>query len=350
LWSQTFDREMTDIFAVQDEIAGAVVDALKLKLLGSPRRHTPSVEVYDLFLRGRQSLIRANREDTKRALESFRQAVALDPAYAEAYAMLAMAEVFMAPPDPKGRAEAKQRGMAAAERAVALDPQLGDAYGSRGFLRRLEWDWAGALADAEKSVQLGPMDGRNQLRYGVILQTIGRLREGLPVLEKATELEPLLTPAWVQLGVGRGALGDFAGMRRALRRASAIDPHFLSDYSEAELLLLEGKAAQARAVYAKMDDGELGVIMADHSLGKRAEARQALDRYIGAHPDGDPYLYAEANAWLGADAKAFAWLDKAVEQRSGVIVYLNQDPLLRSLRDDPRYAAFTRKLGMPAAP
>ncbi len=354
IWSQTFDRKLTDVFAVQDEIAGAVVDTLKLKLLGVARRHTPRVEVYDLYLRARQSLIRGSLENTKRAHQLLREAVAQDPDYAEAFAMLAMTEVFLAPyakRDPEGNSQAMQRGIAAAEHAVALDPQLGDAYGSRGFVRRLQWDWTGALADAEKSVALGPQDSRNHLRHAVILLTLGRLQEGEAAAVRAIELDPMLTPAWHQLGMAKAARGDFAGTLAAYRRAVAIDPSFLAASPEdPELLLLDGKPLEARAIYAASERGEIGVIMCDYSLGRKAEARLALERLVASNKHFDAYVFAEAFAWLGEDAKAFALLDTALAERHPGMPYLIQDPLLRSLHDDPRFAKLQERMGLPALP
>ncbi|MEO7149429.1 MAG: hypothetical protein ABIY40_05800 [Rhodanobacteraceae bacterium] len=186
LWSQTYDRKLTDVFAVQEDIAGAVVDALKLKLLPGQRpstakHHVPGFETYDHYLLGIQLLTHNDSADFGRAVETLRQAVTLDPDYAAAYAGLAMAESFAVEdsPDVADVAQGDQRAMAAAERAVALDPTLGDAYGVRGYVRTSQWDWNGALADLVKAVTLEPGEARNQLRYGYLLAALGRLQRRL---------------------------------------------------------------------------------------------------------------------------------------------------------------------------
>ncbi|CAN5125517.1 serine/threonine-protein kinase [soil metagenome] len=348
LWTQTFDRKLTDVFAVQDEIAGAVVDSLKLKLMGEQRKHTPSVAAYDLYLQGWHALSQGKSDSAQRALAVLRKAVALDPDYASAHALLAMAEIFNSSRlDPQGQAEGKKRAMAAAERAVALDPGLGEGYGVRGFLRRLDWDWTGALEDAERSVALGSGDGRNHLRHGLILQALGRVTEAESALERAVAIDPLLTPAWGPLALAKTALGDYPGARAAIARVDAIDPDFLAgDSLSINLLLLEGKPAQARARYADMGF-ELGVILADHSLGKTGAARQALEALAAKEGKQDPYGIAVGYAWLGLPDQAFVWLDRAADQRSYGVLQLAQDPMLRSLRKDPRYAKLLQKVGIP---
>ncbi|MEO6104666.1 MAG: protein kinase [Pseudoxanthomonas sp.] len=348
LWSQSFDRKPTDVFAVQDEIAGAVVDSLKLKLLGEQHKHTTSVAAYDLYLQGWHELIQGKSDSAKRALVVLRQAVALDPDYAGAYALLAMAEIFNSVKlDPPNRIEGRKRAMAAAERSVELDRGLGEAYGVRGFLRRLDWDWSGALADAERSVALGSGDGRNHLRYGLILQTLGRVTEAESALERAVAIDPLLTPAWGPLAQTKIALGDYAGARAAIARVDAIDPDFLAGESlPIDLLLLEGKAVQARAGYAAKGF-ELGVILADHSLGKTGAARQALKALAAKQGDRDPYGIALGYAWLDLPDQAFVWLDRAAEQRSHGILEMAQEPMMSSLRKDARYAKLLKKVGMP---
>ena len=350
LWSQSYDRKLTDVFAVQDEIAGAVVEALKLKLLSVSHRNTPSVEAYDQYLRGNQFLIRSGFENRKLALASFRKAVALDPEFAEAYAGLAMAENFMAPgpEDPKGSTEARQRAMAAAERAVALDPGLGEGYSARGFLRRLAWDWIGGLADADQSVALSPSDGRSHLRRAVALESVNRLPEAQAAVERAIVLEPFLTPAWYTLSRVKLGRGDYKGAREAFRRIGDIDPSFGNDSPFAgRLLLLEGKPAEARALLAKLSDTSVELILADHDLGKHAQARRALDQLAATQGIADAYLLATGYAWIGQTATALDWLERAYATHSGGMQMISYDPMLRRLRGEPRFRALLRKLGLP---
>ncbi|MEO5595953.1 MAG: protein kinase [Lysobacteraceae bacterium] len=351
LWSQSYDRKLTDVFAVQDDIAGSVVDALKIKLLPGDRPSTakhfvPGVAAYDLFLRGRELLQSSRPEDYSKAVLVFRQVIALDPNYAAGHALLGMAESFAVEdnPDAAARAQGEARAMAAAEKAVALDPQLGDAYATRGYLRGTNaWDWDGALADLSEAVRLDPGVAANQLRYGYLLATLGRLPEASAALQRSTELEPLFTPAWYFLGRVKAAQSDYDGAQAALERTLTIDPGYrpASSYL-GTVSLLRGNAAAAREIFLKMHD-PAGIAIAEHDLGHSVESRQALDQVIAAQPNGRPYQIAVVYAWTGNRDQAFAWLDKAVLQHEGAI-FLKYDPLLRGLRDDPRYMTLLRRL------
>jgi TolB-like protein/Tfp pilus assembly protein PilF/tRNA A-37 threonylcarbamoyl transferase component Bud32 len=356
LWSQSYDRKLVDVFAVQEEIASAVVESLKIELLaGTPvragARHVPRFEVYDNFLRGRQALTRNSLEDFRLALSSFRSAVELDPNYADAWSGLAMAESFVGEAgqsDAGQKMQARARAMAAAERAVALDPGLGDAHAARGYLlSHNEWKWSAALADLGKAVSLDPRDGRNQLRHGYLLGTLNRLPEARAALEQATVVDPMFTPGWYWLGRVRAGQGDFEGARQAMSRALAIDPQFQDAEAYLGLIaLLQGDAAVARATFSRLGRA-FSVSMADYSLGRPAQARQELQALIDAPGQDNFYAIAMAHAWMGDKDQAFAWLDRCVQSRDAGLAVLAYDPVMRSLRDDPRYRPLLGKIGLP---
>lgn len=358
LWSRTFDRELKDIFAIQSEIAQGVAKALRIQLLpDGPRataeHHVPSFETYDYFLQGRQMLVRGDHAGFAKAVQAFRQAVAMDPEYAEAYSGLAMAESFAVEqnPDRTQVTLAQRRAMAAAERAVALDPGLGDAYAARGYLRGSnDWDWEGALADLETALRLDPQDARNQIRYGYLLATLGRLPEAADAFRKGIADDPLFTPDWYWLGRVQAAQGDPAAARRAMNRALAIDPEFLDASSYiGTLSLLQGDPATALATYTKT--GSLnGVAMAEHDLGHTAQAQFALDQLIAKRAEHAAYAIAAVYAWWNDPDQAFPWLERAVAQHDTALVTVKYDPLLRNLHSDPRFNELLAKLGLPSAP
>jgi adenylate cyclase len=355
LWSQTYDRQEADIFAVQDDIAGAVVDALKVKLLpglrpSSSKHHVPSFESYDQYLLGRKLRASDAEGSMEDSLKAFRRAVTIDPNYAQGFAAVAMAESFVAEenPDTLAAAQGYRRALAAAEQAVALDQELGDAYASRGYVRGTDyWDWSGAMADMAKAISLDPGEARNQLRYGDLLVTLGRLSEAITALEKSAQQDPLLVPAWHQLGVAKAAQGDYEGARAAMNRVLAIRPgHRFAAMHLGTLCLLQGDAATARSVFAQLKSN-FGLALAEHDLGNLAESKHARDQLIAIHAKDSPYFIACAYAWSGDRDQAFAWLDRAVAQHDPYIVGLKSDPLLRGLRDDARYAALLKKLKLP---
>jgi len=354
LWSQTYDRELKDIFAVQSGIAQSVADSLKVKLMsghaGSAiKHHVPSFETYDHFLLGRQLLVRDDAQGFATAVEAFRQAVALDPDYAEAYSGLAMAESFAVENNPDGNVVAlgQRRAMAAAERAVALDPELGDAYAARGYLRGTnDWNWNGAKADVLKAVSLDPSDSRNQLRLGYLLATLNRLSEASVAIGKCLDHDPLFPPCWYWLGRLKAAQADYEGARQTMKRVLAIDPEYKAASSYLGILsLLQGDPAAAREVFVKMER-PAGIALAEHDLGHAEQAKAALDQLIAAHAMDSAYQIATVYAWSGDRDQAFIWLERAVEQHEIGLVSLIHDPLLRGLHADPRFAEVCRKVGL----
>ena len=204
LWSQAYDRELTDIFAVQDEIAAAVVDALKLRLLPAQQpstagHHVPGTAAYKNFLLGRQLLNRATEEGFHRAVGEFAQAVALEPGYAAALAGLALAEAYASDYTDSDAAmlAGRERAGDAAERAVASDPLLGEAYTARAVLRFVfDLDWNGGDADFAQALVFNPGDVMTHWQYSRLLAALGRLPEALASASQATQLDPLSAQAW----------------------------------------------------------------------------------------------------------------------------------------------------------
>jgi TolB-like protein/Tfp pilus assembly protein PilF len=353
LWSQSYDRKLDDVFAVQDEIAVAVVEALKLRLLapanGRTTRHVPGFAAYDNYLLGRQNMVIGDRASFELALAAYRKAVALDPEYAEAWSGLAMAETFRAQRGGEDAEAAMKLARAAAERAIALDPTLGDAYASRAYIRGNDWDWNGALDDAAKAVALAPRDGRNQMRHAFVLSTLGRQDEARAALEAGARADPLLLPLWQRIAITALAQGDYAGARHAAERAKAIDPGSPFSASVGAFAdLLDGDAKAARAAFAASKN-DYGVLMADFTLGRRKEAVQALSRLVAAEQGPWSYGVAMACAWTRQLDCAFEQLDRIVAARHVSALSIPYDPILDNLHDDPRYAALLARMGLPPA-
>ncbi|MET0231439.1 MAG: tetratricopeptide repeat protein [Rhodanobacteraceae bacterium] len=357
LWSKSYDRKLVDVFAVQDDIAGAVVDALKVRLLpadrpSTARHHVPAFETYDRYLLGRQMLARSSNGDgnSARARDAFAAAIEKDSSYAAAYSGLAMAESFVSEDlrDASEIRDTQARAMSAADRAVMLDPELGDAYAARGYLRGANaWDWDGAMADLTRAVALDPADGRNQMRYGFLLAAVGRLSDARTAVERGIEHEPLLAPLWYCLGRIKAGQTDYEGASLALHRALAIDPDFRAATSYLGVLsLIAGNAGEALA-YFRQAGNAFGAAIAEWALGDSAQSAQAMDDLIAKHAADGAYGIAQAYAWRGSSDDAFAWLHKAVEQHDGGLIALKYDPLLASLRADARYDATVASMGLP---
>jgi serine/threonine-protein kinase len=357
VWSQNFDRELDDVFAVQDEIARAVVEALKVKLL--PEQHlsnahsTRNTEAYEAYLLGLTVLRRGRYDDSKHALSAFEHAVALDPQYAAAWAGLARAQSAVADykQDFEESCAAKLTALTTAERAIRLAPELADGYVIRGQLRyRVLWDWPGAIDDLRRGLELDPGSSDARLQYGLALHNLGRMDEAVAMSERVIADDPLSWLGWLFHGALLRNCGRFAEGRRALQRSLQINPqaswtrHVLGC-----LELLDGRTQLALEIFreAGAPYREAGIAMAEHTLGHEDESKQTLARIETTFGAGFAHQIAEAHAWRGDTDAAFAWLERACEQRDSGIARLRSEPMMRSLHGDPRWSALLRKLKFP---
>jgi TolB-like protein/cytochrome c-type biogenesis protein CcmH/NrfG len=353
LWSETYDRQLKDVFQVQDEIAGAVVSALKLKLSpgqqATSSHRTSNTDAYTQYLLGRQLLERSGTDDFRHAVAAFSKAVELDPGYAAAYAELAVAQASVS--DRTVDAPLFQQSLKTADRAVELAPEEAEGYAARGYLRRFNWDWAGAQADLTKAVALDPGDSTVQFRYATLQATLGRRAEAITALQKSTSLEPLSTVSWAILGGRLIADRQYAAAHETLRRALEIQPDSnYALYNLGMLQMLEGNVGQALATFHRIDGevyGLSGVAMAEYSLGQTRESGQAVDALIARFPRGADYQIAQTYAWCGNKDKAFEWLEHAYQTHDGGMAQIKDDIALSSLRTDVRFAQILRKLQLP---
>jgi TolB-like protein len=351
LWSSTYDRELKDIFKVQDDIAAAVVEVLKSKLAAPAAGSRPTnPDAYSELLLGRQFFNRGNPAGFKSAIADYHRAITLDPGYAAAYAGLAMAEAYWA--DNGGEPADVERALADADKAIALAPHLADGYVARGWLRfSRKWDWQGAQADLEKAIQLDAGDSTSERRYGGLLASLGRLPEGVSAARKAIDIDPLSNAAWGNLGVYYNGAGQYADARKALDRALEINPDSVyASWNLGLTELLDGRAEQALAAFPGSNAAafhQAGLAMAHHSLGHAAQSQEALDVLVAKLAQGWAYQIAEVYAWRGERDQAFDWLQRAYTQHDGGLIQIKYDRLLTSLRNDARYAALLRQMNLP---
>lgn len=261
LWSETYDRKLTGVFAVQDDIAKAVVAALRLKLLPaqmptSAGHRTGDPEVYAQYLLGRQRLSRSRRESYLQAAQSFQKALALDPTFAPAWAGLACAEFWIADSaaTPEEPAAGQQRALAAADKAVALGPFLPEGYVARGLIRAgTLFDWKGAGEDFERALSLSPEDSEVNREYANgVLRPMGRLPEAVAFARRATELDPLNGHAWSTYGSLLLSAGNLDAARDALERSLEVNPE--QAFAPAWLGVLYLIPAQARRGAGRLPD------------------------------------------------------------------------------------------------
>jgi TolB-like protein/Tfp pilus assembly protein PilF len=358
-WSQVFDRQLDDIFKVQDEIAAAVVEAFHLELLPgnskvSTGSRTDNSAAHSQYLLGRQFFNRTNIDDFRRAVAAYKQAIALDPKYAAAYAGLAVAENELSRDPGHSVAEVlagQRRALEAADKAIAIDPALSEGYAARGYLRfTINWDWAGAEADLSRAFELDPGSYRTYTCYACFLATLGRLPEALDINRKALELDPLSADTWFRRSIQLNAAGRLPEARKAAKRALEISPeHAFAWFNLGVTSLLERRPKEALEEFQKTSKArrEAGVAMAQHDLGGVEESQRALDALIEGYATTNAYQVAEVYAWRGQPDDAFAWLERAYAQHDGTLVQVKFDPLLANLRADARYAKFLDKMRLP---
>jgi len=362
LWSQIYDRELTDVFEVQDEIAKSVVAALKLRFGTSSEssaqdRHTTNLEAYQQYLLGEHFRKRASEDGNRRAIEAYEKAVALDPGYSPAWVGLSQARsdranTFAA--SLSALLDDLELSHRAAEKAVALDPGSGRAYGARGNARIYnKWDWAGGHADLDRAIALNPGDAEIQALYGRALIGLGRVGDHgvVAALQRATELDPLNAWSWLNLSWSYLVAGQFRAARTATERAMEVSPDFeFGKCFLGDISLVEGRPDTALDWYVRCPvewKRFPGIAMAQHDLGRSDESNIALETVISRFAGVAAMQVAEVHAWRGEGDAAFDWLDRAHSQRDTGVSNVKVDLLLRNLHGDPRYNAFLKKLNLP---
>jgi TolB-like protein/Flp pilus assembly protein TadD len=356
LWSESYDRKLTDVFKVQDEIAGAVVTALKFHLLptqpaAQEELRTSNIEAFTHYLEGRQSFNRGDLEGYQRAVTAFTAATTLDPHYAVAYAALALAQFWVADDisDRAGNEAALKSALAAAEKAVTLDPKLAAGYAARGFQRAtVGFDFKGGKADLDKAVALSPHDADVLHRSAVVLAVLGSLPAAISRETEALELDPLSAEICMRLGFFFAANQQLAEARPMYERALAIAPTSIRAlYNLGSLDLLENRPEEALAAF-RQNGSEgfrlVGQAMAEYSLGHLDASQRILEQLIAKDVS---YNVAEIYAWRDENDHAFRWLELSLVKQEPTLTWIKIDPFFRSLRGDARYKALLRKMNLP---
>lgn len=355
LWSETFDRDLRDVFKVQDEIAAAVVSALKLHLISAQRSTarelgTANLEAYNEFLLGKQSYNQGTADGYRRAIASLRAAISLDPDYAAAYALLALAQFWVA--DSTFNAKDFESAVAAAQKAVELDPNRGAGYAARGFVRAIySFDFSGGRSDLEKAVALNPGDADVLHRSAVLLGILGDLPTAISREQQALALDPLSAEICMRLAFFLAANQQLAQARSLYEKSLAIAENSIrARYNLGQLELLENQPERALATFRQNASPELrleGQAKAEYSLGHREAAQEALNQLVAESATRGPWRIAAVYAWRGDKDQAFAWAERAYELRDTAITWIKIDTSFRSLRGDRRYHSLLRKMNLP---
>ena len=355
LWTRTFDRELRDIFAVQREIATAVADSLKVTLLGSADNSTQmvpkSVEAHNAYLQGHFHFLRRNIEDYRKAITYFDQAIDVDPDYALAYAE--RAETWTMIGDLTGqRPTAYPKARSDAEKAVAIAPALAEAHAALGWVRFFgEWKFAEGLSELKRAKELSPANPTaNDLLARVIIY-LGGIDEAERQAREAVELDPLSVSTLFNLSRVLFIAGKLDEADAAGRKVAELQPSAASSHRWQVLVAVQrgdGETA-LREAQLEPDAGfrPFELALAQYVRGDHKAADAALAELIANGRDSLAYQIAEVYAVRGETDKAFEWLQISFDNHDGGTLSLSVDPLLRGLRDDPRYKNLLAKLGLP---
>jgi TolB-like protein len=361
LWSNSYDRAFDDVFKVQDEIANAVVKALKLTLsapaVASASSRTLNTEAYEQFLIGRQFLARTGVDNYRLAEEAFRKAVALDPTFAAAYASLSDAQYLIEADVGRLSPTDYQRILAELNRAIELAPNLSDGYSERG-IDQLEYfgDLQAAHVDLSRALELDPSNSANLRRFGVLQRCLGNVGEAVVYGKKATDIDPLDVFAWLHLGEAYAASHNYPEAADALLKAVQISPESpVASMGLFDVWLLQGRADEVLRSVERLREPIYSLpyrAMAEFTLGNERESRKALEEFIEL-VDKQSFFFAgwetvaTIYAWRGERQKALDWLERAASQGNGGIACITSDPFYASFHDDPRFKALLRRLNLP---
>jgi len=354
LWSASYDREVTDILAVQDEIARSVAASLRVVLKGErrePSARGTSAETYDAYLQGKYFLKQETIENWVKAMGYFEQATKLDPSFAPAWAGLADSRVQLAAWGYFTPVEGYSKGREAVERALALDPNEADAYAVRGRIQRhFDWDWDASDASYKQALALEPGNAHIIVSAAWLKATLGRWEEAVALARRAVELDPLTEDSHDALITMLLRAGRFEEARAAHKKLRELNP------SLPERLWIDMLQSRSQEALTIVNEGWdhpglrlFGRALAYHAMGRKREADAALAELIKYDRHAEmSYQIAEVYAFRGEADRAFEWLERAYDQRDpGLPPHLKGDLLLQNIRHDPRYTALLNKMRLP---
>jgi eukaryotic-like serine/threonine-protein kinase len=357
LWSETYDRNLDDIFAVQDDIARSVAQALSVTLLGrsapSSRSRASNVQAYNLYLQGKHLTGRPSPENLRKAISYYEQALRLDPGYALAWVGLASAHTAQADQGQVAAADGYRKARELVEKALSLEPNLPEAYAALGWIRKsYDWDWSGADEAYKRALELDPGNAVVIRGAAALASNLGRFDEAIELGRRAVELDPLSVASQTNLGIAALYAGRLSEAEAAVRKALELNPENLNGHQQLALIHLaqgrpEAALAETEKTAAASPWRRYGLALAYQALGRKTEADRALAEFLEKDREIAAFQIGEVYAFRGERDRAFEWLERAYAQRDPGLSEIKGDPLLKGLEGDPRYRALLAKLGLP---
>src|SRR5262245_6838563 len=358
LWSQTFDRELKDIFAVQAEIAKAVATSLELTLLGTEADSaknvaTKSVEAHNAYLQGHFYFQRRNLEGYLEAVNFFDQAIHLDPGYALAYAERSQAWTWIGDLSSETQKDAWSKAASDAESAVAIQPKLAEAHAALGWARFFaEWRFDEGLAELRRAQQLAPWNATANDLMAPVVVYLGQFEEAEKLARQAIERDPLANQARQSLARLLFVQGKLNEAEAAAQKALELQPTAAGCRRWQVFVAIQRGDGEGALREAKLEPDEryrrFELALAYYAHGDRPSADAALAQLIARDRNVMAYQVAEVYAWRGETDKAFEWLQISNDNHDTGTLSILIDPLMRTLQRDPRYNSLVAKVGLPA--
>lgn len=364
LWSDRYDRKLSDLLTVQREISSEIASKLREKLTGEQKIQltkggTNDPEAYQLYLKGRYYWDKRTPDSLAKSRDYFQQAIDKDPGYALAY--VGMSEYYAVLPEytPTPAKDAIPKATAAAEHALAIDQSLAEPHAMLAAARDRSWDWAGAEREFQRALELDPRDARSRVLYAIHLEFLNRMPEAFEQLRRAIEFDPLNLNALDNLAEAYLYTRQFDQAIAEGKKIVEIDPTFANVHAHIGMgYLYSGKYEQWMDEWQKWADLNndpllLAPVKAAKEELRSAGSGAALRRMAKIQEEQsrttyvDPANIAESYGLLGDKENAFAWLEKAASEKSAFINYIKVDPSYDPIRSDPRFTALVKRMGLP---
>ena len=355
LWSETYDRKLDDIFKLQDQIAGSVVQALKVKLLGGalPERAAPAnLDAYNLYLQGRFFAGLHTKEGFTQSIDYLERALKLDQRYEPLWTELSIVYGDMAARGFMGAEQALPKARDAARTALELNPKSARAHVALGYLHMNDdWDWKAADQEISQALTLEPGSADVLHAAGSLYLVLGRVEQSVKMFLGALERDPLRASSYSNLGVAYFADGRLPEAEQAFRKSIQLRPAAAYTHNGLGLVLLWQGKLDAALAEMKNETDEMwkleGLALVYSAMHRRAESDAALSELTTKFQKESPYVVATVYGYRGEVDPAFTWLQRALDERDATVTSIKSDPLFKKIKSDPRYAALLAKAGLP---
>lgn len=351
IWSKTYDRTMDDIFKVQDEIANAVVQELKITLMGNELHVVPAnSEAYNLYLQGKYFFSKRNQENVERAIDFFNQALTLDKNNPTVWASLAVAYASQANNGYIDAATGFNKAREAAQKAIDIDNNLALGHYAMAYIKTsYDWDWAGADKDFKNALALDPANIGAINGMANLALALGRFDEAIKLYTRALELDPLRPIIRINLAMTQMHNNQPEEASKILKEALNLNPEFPTAHYRlglCYLLLNKTEEALAELNNEPVDDWKNHGLILAYTKTNSSTADSLLNAFITTYGEVSAFQIAEVYGYRNDPDRAFEWLEKAYQQRDGGLGTLLGNPWLKSVENDSRYAPFLKKMGL----